>query len=241
MNRPCLGLFVSIATAMLLVLGCTGDTVVNSSASQPGITVSGTGKASGTPDVVFLQLGANVENSTVAAAREAAATAMQGVLNSLKANGVEERNIQTSQFSIQPQYDFAGGARTLRGYRVVNVVTAKITRIDTVNKAIDDAAAAGGNAVTVQSISFAIDDPTKLQAEAREKAVQQARGRAEQLARDAGVQLRNPISINEGSQQVVTQISAPRAVAPATGDSSTPIQPGELEVIVNVSILYGIE
>jgi uncharacterized protein YggE len=236
-------LLVASALAGLFALACTeGDTIVNSTnAGAPGITVNGAGRALGTPDVVFLQLGTNVEHATVAAAREAAAQAMQAVLNSLRANGVEDRNIQTTQFSIQPQYDFAGSTRTLRGYRVMNVVTAKITAIDSVNRVIDGAAAAGGNATTIQSITFAIDDPTKLQSEARQEAMAQAKARAEELAVHAGVQLRAPISITEGFQAVVPQVSAPRVLAPAAGDTSTPIQAGELEVVVNVTVLYGIE
>jgi uncharacterized protein YggE len=235
-------LLLAVVVAGFLMLACGGDeTVVNTSAAgSPGITVSGSGRASGAPTVVFLELGSNVEAQTVAAAREAAATAMQGVLNSLKSNGVEERNIQTSQFSVQPQYDFANQTRTLRGYRVQNVVTAKITRIDTAGKIIDDAAAAGGNAVIVQSIRFAIGDPTELQQTARELAVKQAAQRADELARHSGVSRGRLISMSETYQTVVPQNVAVVA-APRTGDISTPVQAGELEVVVNVTLLYAID
>ena len=242
MTNPRWLLLLAVIGAGFLMLACGGDeTVVNTSAAgSPGITVSGVGRASGAPTVVFLELGSNVEAQTVAAAREAAANAMLGVLNSLKNNGVEERNIQTSQFSVQPQYDFSNQTRNLRGYRVQNVVTAKITHIDTAGKVIDDAAAAGGNAVIIQSIRFAIDDPTDLQKTARELAVKQAAQRADELARHSGVSRGRLISMSETYQTVVPQNAAILA-APRTGDISTPIQAGELEVEVNVTLLYAID
>ena len=93
-----------LGLASAALIACQGDTIVNSSMSTAaGINVDGTGKASGTPDTVFLTLGVNVENATVAGAREAAASAMQGVINSLKGNGVADKDIQTTQFSVSPQ------------------------------------------------------------------------------------------------------------------------------------------
>jgi uncharacterized protein YggE len=234
-----LALFLSGLVALFAV-ACSGDTIVNSSTTTvAGITVNGTGRAFGTPDVVYLQLGVNLERTSVAEARDAAASAMQAVIDSLRRNGIAENDIQTSQFSIQPQYDFAGRVQTLRGYRVTNVVTAKISQIATAGKVIDDAAAAGGNAVVVQSINFAIDDPTELQEQARAEAMSQARQRAEELADHADVRLVRPITISEGYQQAVP-LAAPEARL-AAQDAATPIQSGELEVIVNVSVLYAIE
>jgi hypothetical protein len=231
------------AIVALLSVACgEGDTIVNSSTTTvAGINVNGTGRAFGTPDVVFLQLGVDLERASVAEAREAAASAMQAVIDSLRGNGVAERDIQTSQFSVQPQYDFLGRTQTLRAYRVTNVVTAKITQIETAGKVIDDAAAAGGNAVVVQSINFSIDDPTELQEQARADAMAQARQRAEELAGHAGVRLVRPITITEGYQNVIP-IAEAAIAAPRTGpDVATPIQSGELEVIVNVNVLYAIE
>ena len=93
-----------LGLASAALIACQGDTIVNSSMSTAaGINVDGTGTASGTPDTVFLTLGVNVENATVAGAREAAASAMQGVINSLKGNGVADKDIQTTQFSVSPQ------------------------------------------------------------------------------------------------------------------------------------------
>jgi uncharacterized protein YggE len=227
--------------AALLAVACSGDTIVNPATTAEGISVQGSGRASGTPDVVFLQLGVNLERATVSEAREAAASAMQAVIDSLRRNGIAERDIQTSQFSVQPQYDFSTRVQTLRGYRVTNVVTAKITQIATASKAIDDAAAAGGNAAIVQSIDFSIDDPTELQEQARADAMAQARQRAAELADHAGVRILRPISINENYQTVIPQAQTVARTQAPGADVATPIQAGELEVLVFVSVVYAIE
>jgi len=220
-----------------------GDTIVNSEgATTTGINVSGTGRASGTPDTVVLQLGVQAEARTVAEARDLAARAAQGVIDSLKKNGVDDRDIRTVQFDIQPQFD-AGvrGTPTVRAYRVSNVLSVKVRKIDNAGKVIDDAAAAGGNNTVVQSIAFSIDDPTKLEARAREAAVKEARDKAEQLAKLGGVKLGNPITITEGGGPQPIFINAAALVAPRTGGDSTPIQSGQLDVTITVSVLYRIE
>jgi uncharacterized protein YggE len=218
------------------------ETVVQPSGQPTGVNVSGVGRAVGTPDVVILQLGVNAERSTVDAAREAAARALQSIIDTLKANGVADRDIQTLQFSIQPQYDFTGGAQRLRAYRVVNVVTARVHKLENAGKAIDDAARAGGNDAVVQSVQFTIDDPAKLQSEAREEAVKQAHARAEALADHAGVKLGRPISITESPppQQGPQPLAAPRTAA-ESALAQTPIQAGELEVVVTVNVVYAVE
>lgn len=231
------------ALSIICALACGDEgttTIVNSGDGISGINVSGTGTALGTPDIVLLQLGASTQASTVAAARETAARAMQAVIDSLKSNGVADKDIQTTQFSISPMYDFSGSSRTLRGYQVSNIVSVKLRKVDTASKALDDAAAAGGNSVVINSISFSIDDPTDLQKQAREQAVAKAKARAEELAAHSNVKLGKVITLTEVDQQVVTQTGA-TASAPRAVDTSSPVQAGELQVTVTVNVVYAIE
>ena len=239
-NRALVTVVLVLGLGGLLAAACgSGDTIVNSSTTtQIGISISGVGRAVGNPDIVFLTLGVNLERETVAAAREDAASAMRGVIASLRSNGVDEDDIQTTQFSIQPQYNFSNRIQTLRGYRVTNVVNAKITEVDTAGEVIDGAATAGGGAVVVQSIRFAIDDPTELQKQARKAAVAEAKARAEELADHAGVKLGRPVSITDGFPSVLPQAFVDRAELAV---ETTPIQAGELEITVSVNILYAIE
>ena len=234
----------------LLSIACdNGDTVITSpDGGTAGVSVNGTGRAVGTPDVVVLQLGVDVEQPTVEAARDNAARALEGVLQSLRSNGVDEKDIQTLQFGVQPVYDFIPaspgqpGRQTIRGYRVSNVVRVKVKQIAQASKTIDDATRAGGNVVIVRSVSFTIDDPAELQKQAREEAVKDARERADELARHSGADLGKLMSIMEvsgGSPVIQSPVRAP-----ATGssqDASTPIQAGELEVVVTVNAVWAIQ
>ena len=225
-----------------MVAGCSGDgdTTVQTGGSISGISVTGSGRAVGVADLAILELGVDVEMTTVEEAREAAANAMQGVLSSLEENEIDETDIQTVQFSIQPQYDFSSDrAQSLRGYRVSNVVTAKIRVIETAGQVIDDAAKAGGDAVIIRRISFTIEDSAALEEEARESAVMEARHRAEQLAASSGVSLGKPLSIVEGLGSVAPQSFDARSTLADGG--ATPIQAGELEVVVSVQIVYTID
>ena len=201
-----------------------------------GIQVTGSGSVSGKPDVALLNLGVSTERASVTEAREEAAVAMQKVIDSLKANGIAENDIQTQQFSIQPQFDFIDGKQLLRGYRVTNMVAIKVRNLDKVGEAIDGAAAAGGDIIQVQSIRFTIDDPTELQAQARIKAMQDAQAKAQTLAQEGGVMLGKPVSISES-----IGFSTPISFGKAEEFSTTPIEAGELEVAVTVTVIYSIK
>jgi uncharacterized protein len=232
-----------VASLALLAVAC-GDktTIVSSEGSTPvGVSSSGVGTAVGEPDVVILRVGVQAERATVEEAREAAAVAQRKVIDSLKGSGVADRDIQTVQFAVNPVYDFRGNSQQIRGYQVSNVVSAKIRRLENAGGAVDAAVRAGGNDAVVQSLSFTIDDPTRLRAQAREQAVQRARDQAEQLARAAGARLGQILSITEESPS--TPEFQRSMSAPATGafQTDTPIEGGELEIRVSVKLLYALE
>jgi uncharacterized protein YggE len=232
------------ALVVLFTLACNGgDTIIRGTGSLEGINVSGTGRAFGVPDVALLQLGVEVQQPTIEGAREQAARAQQAIIDSAKTNGVAESDIRTEQFSIRPQYEFPEPARTrtISGYSVTNVVAVKVRDIAKTGKVLDDATRAGGNNVIVRNIAFTIDDPTELEKIARELAVQEARQRAEELAGHSGTNLGSVISVLEQTGRQVFPAAAAPVRAPATGDfSPTPIQAGELEVVVSVNLTYAI-
>ena len=235
---------LSIAGLLLLALlsaACEGDkvTVATQQAQSLGISVSGEGKVSGAPDIAVLTLGVSALAPSVKDARDQAATAMKGIVDSIKGNGVDGKDIQSTQFSIQPEYDYRGDTQELRGYRVTNIVTAKVRNIDNTSKIIDDAVAAGGDLTQVQGIDFTIDDPSKLQDEARGEAVKDAQTKAERLADLAGVKLGKPISISESG--VASPMPSREALLGGAASDVSPIEPGEMEVTLDVQVLYAIE
>ena len=239
-------LILPAAAAALLAVGCgdKGDTIVQATSQNlSGVSATATGKAIGEPDVAVLTFGVNVQRPTVEQARNDAAAAQQAVIDSLKGNGVQDKDVQTVQFSVYPQYDYTrsiNGTPRIIGYQVSNVVTTRIRDLSKTSKTIDDATRAGGNDAVIQGISFSVDNPEELREQARRQAVQLAKAQAEQMADAAGEKLGKLISISESSGGAISYNTRAGAEL-ATQDVQTPIESGELEITVTVSVLYAID
>ena len=227
----------------IVITGCdqVGMPVLPSPEGR-SVHVTGTGSVTAEPDIATLYLGVSVEKKTVEAAREEAASAMTAVIDVLKNNDIADRDIQTENFSIYPQYDYTEEGRVLRGYRVNNTVNAKVRELESLSDIIDDATTAGGDIIVVNSIQFMIEDPTPLQAQARTLAVKDAETKAKTLAEAGGVTLGKPITITETSYTVRPPVPYAEAAEFAADSvrTSTPIQAGELTVTINVTIVYEI-
>ena len=236
----------AVAAVALLGVACDGgDTIVQTSnQSFSGVTATGTGRAFGEPDVAIVTVGVNVQRDTVAQAREDAAVAQQAVIESLSDNGVADEDVQTVGFSVYPQYNYPPDRPQgeIIGYVVSNVVTVKVRDLDTTGDVIDDATVAGGNDAIVQGVSFTIDDPSDLQEEARRQAVDEARQQAEQLADAAGVTLGELLSISESGGFIPFERGLGGGFdSAAQVPSASPIEPGQVEVNVSVSLQYALE
>jgi len=236
-----------IVSGLLAFLGtaCEGDKITVASPNGntlQGITVSGEGKATGQPDIAILSLGISTLRPTVAEARNEAASTMQKVIDSLKGNGVAEKDIQSAQYSIYPEYDYSiVASQKLLGYRITNTVTIKVRDIDKTSDVLDGATAAGGDLTQVQGISFTIDEPDALRDQAREDAVKDAKARAQRLADTAGVKLGDPISITESSVSPPVPMRDALLGGAAEANTATPIQPGELDIDLTVQVVFAIE
>ncbi|HEX6030585.1 MAG TPA: SIMPL domain-containing protein [Tepidiformaceae bacterium] len=222
----------------------TGDTtVLPADNGSTGINVSAEGDAEATPDTGHFRIGVSVVASTVAEARDAAATTATAIIDSVKGKGVDPKDIQTVDISIYPNYDTprAGEAARLVSYTMTNTVAVKVRDLERFSGIIDDAVVAGGDNARLAGVAFGIEDDAELVKQAREKAMAEARTKAEQLASLAGVKLGEPLSINESVQS--TPYLADRAfypAAPATG-LATPIEPGTAKVVVYVNVRWAIE
>ena len=234
-------LLVGAMALGLFALACTTETTVLPPGREaPGINVSGSGSVFGEPDVAVLTLGVEAEAASVGEARSQAATAMDAMLSALKDGGVADDDIQTTRFSVQPRFDFIDGRQILRGFIVSNEVTAKIRTIDDTGDLIDAAVDAGGDLARVQNLRFTIDDPSALEDEARRLAMQEAKRKAETLADEAGVELGAPRNISESGGAVPIRLGAAAFDEFALAEARTPIEVGELEVRVQVQVVYGL-
>jgi len=242
-----LAVSLALVLAMVGLAGCSpGSTVpgeiegINISSQQEGIWVTGQGKVTTVPDIVNLRLGIEAQEASVAEAQVRADGAMDRVMTALTENGVAEKDIQTQYFSIRriTKWDRVKEEETVVGYRVTNMVTAKIRDIDKAGAIIDAVAEAGGDLTRIDSIAFSVDDPSAYYEAAREKAMAEAKDKAEQLAELAGVTLGKPTYISEGIQ--IPPPIYPRAVYEEAPAPATPISPGEMEISLSLQVAYAI-
>ncbi len=207
------------------------------------IQVSGMGRVSIAPDKADLTLSVEVQAKSAEAARNQAAAAMTALIKAVKKADVADKDIQTRHMSLYPIYT-PDTANKINGYQLANQVTVTIRDIKKVSEVIDSAVSAGGNAVRVQGISFAIDNPNAALAQARDKAYADARAKAEQYAKLADVKLGRVMHINESGGQPPMPVPYAEMSAMKLGGGgadATPVQVGEQEVSVTVDVVFGIE
>lgn len=206
-----------------------------------GITVTGSGTVSGTPDALKLAMGVQVTRPTVDAALDAANAAAAKVQAALKQRGVADKDLQTSGVSIQAEYSYDNNKQTLTGYLVSENVTATLRDLKTAGATISTAAAAGGDATRIDSVTLDLTDTSKLVTAAREAAFKQAKDKAEQYSRVAGVSLGQVVSISETMSTAPPAPMEMRAAAPtAKAVSDVPIQPGSQDVVVQVTVVFDV-
>ena len=158
-----LALVVPVVALSGCAAGPTTVEAVNLSSQQEGIWVNGEGKVTVTPDIALLRLGIEAQQTTVAEAQAEAAAAMDTVMTALTDNGVSEKDIQTQYFSIYQvtRWDDYKNQEIVTGYRVTNMVNAKIREIDKTGTIIDAVAVAGGDLTRINNISFSVDEPSR--------------------------------------------------------------------------------
>jgi uncharacterized protein YggE len=239
-----LGGAASIAGALIVAphaLAQTQPIPVQPEATQ-GVSVVGAGIVQAQPNVARITIGVEVTDPSLANAQAQAAQKMDAVVSKLKADGIADNDIRTVAYNITPIYDQQGGQTqpVLRGYTVQNLVEVRTTNVAGLGTLIDDAVAAG--ATRIYGISFESSDMEALKSQARDQAMANAQDKAQQLARNAGVGLGRPISIEESDTGGVTPIQV-RTAAPAgvAAAPTTPIQPGQLQVSTTVRVVYAIQ
>ena len=206
-----------------------------------GLWADGLGKTTAVPDVVVLLLGVQSLEKSVAEAQKAASGAMNSVMQVLKAGGIADKDIKTTSFSIQQvtRWDDKQNKEIIIGYQVSNIVTIKIRDINKAGSVIDGAAAAGGDLIRVNGISFSVEDQGPLLKSARDLAIKDAAEKAKQMAQASGVKLGKLIYIIEGT--VSTPVRDTYTKLNVMSAAPTPISAGELEFQVNVQLVYEID
>lgn len=207
-----------------------------SAADSHVISMSGHGEAKGVPDMAMINAGVTTNAATAAAALSANTARMAAVFAALRKLGVADRDMQTVNFSVSPQYaNDNGQAPRLTGYQVHNEISVRLADAAKLGAALDALVAAGAN--QMNGVSFDIAQPAALLEKARQDAMADARTRAETYAKAAGVSLGPILSIREGTGEArPLRMAAPIAFAA----KAVPVAAGEQAVTADVQVEWEI-
>jgi uncharacterized protein YggE len=224
-------LFIALALVGSALSGCDSDR--DRSAAHPRqVTVVGTGEVQGTPDTLTADVGVEFTAPDVTTAMDQTDQRQQAVITALTGSGVDSKDISTVNVTLQPQY--GGGTGTITGYRAANTIRVKIRKTDAASHVLAVIVNTGGDATRIDSVSYSIDDDSKLVKDARARAFHDAEDRAGQYAQLAGLHLGKVVSISEAPGGAQAPAPAPRA-GMAT---NVPLQPGQQTVSFAVTAIW---
>jgi uncharacterized protein YggE len=242
---------VGALTVLAIVTAVIVSAIPNASAARSGqaagnglprsITVVGSGSASAAPDLATAQIGVDTQAAAPEDATRENDARMQAVLEALKAAGIGEQDIQTAYYNMYAEQRYVPETGQPTGeftYRVSNSVSVKIRDLSKVGEILSQAVKAGAN--NISGVYFSIEDTDALEAAAREQAVGDAKARAQSLAQLNGVELGEVVIVSEvigGPAPVFYE----RAALGLGGGGGAPIQPGQMEVSMQLQVSFAIE
>jgi hypothetical protein len=199
------------------------------------LTVTAEARASAKPDIATVAAGVVNEAPTAEAALAENGRRMTAVLAAIRRAGVADRDVQTSQLSIQPQMVYAENLPPrVTGYQATNTVSVKVRNMANVGRVVDAIVAQSGN--QLNGVSFGLDDPDAALDGARAEALKRARARGELYAQAAGLRLHRIVAISESGG-----VEPPRPMpmlAMARAEGATPVAPGEVQLTAAVTVTF---
>ncbi|MFA5129671.1 MAG: SIMPL domain-containing protein [Patescibacteria group bacterium] len=253
--KPPIYLQIAITLLALAVIGFVGVltwnayethyTIGKQPLMQQTITVTGDGKISAKPDIARVTLGVITQTPDVATGQKKNTDQVNAIIDAMKALGIKPEDMQTSNYQIYPQYDYTNGKQTLNGYQITQTVSIKVRDMGKIGDIISKAGQLGSN--QVQGVSFELDNPLASQAEARDKAIADAKSKADVLVKSLGVHLGKIVGFSENGRGSIPVPMMYEAGMKAVSDSSgagvpaPAIQSGSLDVASSVSITFELQ
>lgn len=218
--------------------GCTDSHPVAGNART--VSVTGTGEAQAPPDEARINAGVQAVADTVVAASRQNEEKVRKIMDALSEQGIDESDIGTTDYSIWAQQDYQDGQSRITGYQVSNVVVVTIKDIAKVGDVLAAVTNAGAN--TVHGVQFSVSDTEALETQARERAMADARRRAESLAGLAGVALGEVVTLSTSAGPGYGPMMMEAAAMRMSDSAPTPtITPGQQSVSVQVQVTYAID
>ena len=226
--------------AALMLAACDKHNAPPPAANPRQVTVIGSGKVQGVPDTLTADVGIEFTAPDVTTAMNQTNDRQQAVINALVGAGMDRKNISTTAVTLQPQYSNPepAGTPTITGYRATNAIEVKIHPTDTASKMLALIVSTGGDATRISSVSYSIADDSQLVKDARARAFQDAKNRADQYAQLSGLRLGKVLSISEATGSTPTA-GAPPATPRAA--FAVPLEPGQQTVSFSVTAVWELE
>jgi uncharacterized protein YggE len=209
------------------------------SSIQPETTISLNGKGSvdRAPDIAMITVGVSVEAATASAAMADQTAKMNGVFNAVKAAGIADRDMQTSNLSLNAVYDYPPNQQPkMRGYNASNQITIKVRDLKNLGKTLDAVVKGGGN--TIHGIAFSVDKPEAYQNEARVAAIKDAAAKAELYAQAVGYKVKRIVTVTEIDYSPRPPMPYMSRMQVQDAAESTPIAAGEVSLEQQVSVVF---
>lgn len=215
-----------------------GGHLISISVDGKVLTVVGTGRAVLPPDTADVTLGVSLRDASASEVAQSASAAMAAVVVALTEAGIAEDAIQTTQLNLSPVYDYDTEPPPIVGWEATNMVRVTVSDVGAVGDIVDSATQAGAN--RIDGITFRVDDQSAAEAAARVAAVQDASVKARELAAAAGLDLSDIISLSEIAGSGTEVLLEGQGDTTGGGGFATPVLPGTVDVVVSVSVAYGI-
>lgn len=200
--------------------------------------VIGEGKVIVVPDVTTVNMGVRAQAQTVKVAQDQLNTAINQVTQAIKQLGIDQKDIKTVGYSIYPDYDYSVGTQKVKGYTANTNISVKVRNLDKVNQVIDASTANGANQIS--GISFDVDDKQKAENQAREKAVSDAKSKADTVAKIAGFKLGRIINYSESLERGHPYSTTGAGVPLSAEIQKTQVEPGANTINVTITLSYEI-
>ncbi|BBZ09128.1 hypothetical protein MDOR_32970 [Mycolicibacterium doricum] len=228
--------FVAAAVAMGGVAGCdaTSGPAATGSADTRQVTVVGSGEVKGIPDTLTAGVAMEAIAPDVTGAMNQSGERQQAVIDALVDAGISREDVSTTQVSLQPQFGAEG--TEIIGYRASNSIDVKIRDLSTASQALALIASIGGDATRVNSVNYSIEDDSQLIQDARARAFEDAKNRAEQYAQLSGSDLGNVVSISESPGS-----TPPNPMPRGEAAMAVPLEPGRQTVGFSVTVIWELD
>lgn len=204
------------------------------------ISFNGEGKVSAKPDIAKIEFAIITEGKTSKEAQEANSPKSKDVVNFLKKQDIDDKDIKTISYNIFPKYNYQRlGNPEIIGYEVNQKFEVKVRDLEKTNAVVDGLTSVGVN--NIANLGFTIDDPEKLQAEARAQAIADAKQKAQDLEKQLGINLGKIVNFSEGNYGFPGPIAYDTKSLGGALNHGPELPPGENEIKVDVTITYQIK